>query len=211
MVKALGLTPTARDDGPRPYKAYQSSRTASQPDGEDVHSLSKSAGPLRHVAPPGEEERTKIRAADALRRIQPSEEDDRPRTKLVEARPRVRPPEADDEHPRRRSADAPRRFRAPDPADDGYPRVRAAEAQRPAHRSRPVPSRNLPSLAATEDIRAAVRLAETRRERVTVTPPYRAVGLEDRDDTPRVREVYVVRGTTSRGWEFARTLPLRTV
>ncbi|MGH1573797.1 hypothetical protein ACRAWG_28050 [Methylobacterium sp. P31] len=56
-----------------------------------------------------------------------------------------------------------------------------------------MPSRNLPSLAAADDIRAAVRRAEARRERVTVAPPYRTAGLEDRDDTPRVREVYAVR------------------
>jgi hypothetical protein len=56
-----------------------------------------------------------------------------------------------------------------------------------------VPSRNLPSLAAADDIRAAVRRAEARRERVTVAPPYRTASLEDRDDTPRVREVPVVR------------------
>ncbi|MGH1592302.1 hypothetical protein ACRBEV_32790 (plasmid) [Methylobacterium phyllosphaerae] len=94
---------------------------------------------------------------DALRRIQPSESDDDARTRLAEARPRVRLPEADEKRLRRSDAGAPRRFRVPNPADDWYPRVRAAEAQRPAYRARPVPSRNLPSLAAADDIRAAVR------------------------------------------------------
>ncbi len=192
-VQAPGLIRTSRDNGTRPYQARYSSRTASRPDGEAVPSRALSAEAPRHVAPPVEEERTKVRDVDALRRIQPSESHDHPRTKLTEARPRVRLPEADEERLRRSGAEAPRHFRAPDPADDGYPRVRAAEEQRPAHQSRPLPSRNLPSLAAADDIRAAVRRAEARRERVTVAPPYRTAGLESHDDTPSVREVYVVR------------------
>lgn len=190
---APGLPRTSRDDSVRPYQARQSSGTTSQPDEEAVHSRALSAEAPRHVAPPGEEERTKVRAADALRRIQPSEADGHPRTKLAEARPRVRLPEADEERLHQSGAEAPRRFRAPGPENDGYPRVRAAEAQRPAHQARPLPPRNLPSLAAADDIRAAVRRAEARRERVIFAPPYRTVGLKDRDDIQRVREAYVVR------------------
>ena len=150
-------------------------------------------GTRQSRSPEQSDERSRVRAADAPRRIRPSEEGDRPRTRTAEAPPRVRPPVADEERPRLRVAEAPQRLRAPDPEEDGYPRVRAADVQRPAHGSRPVPSRNLPSLAAADDIRTAVRRAESRRERVTVAPPYRTAGLEDRDYASRVREVYVVR------------------
>ena len=160
---------------------------------DDRRLLARAAEGTKQGGPPEQgDERPRVRAADVPRRIRPSEEDDRPRTRMAEASPRARAPAADEKRPRLRVAEAPRHLRAPD-TEDEYPDVRAAEAQRPAHRSRLAPSRNLPSLAAVDDIRAAVRRAESRRERVTVAPPYRTAGLEDRDYAPRIREVYVVR------------------
>ena len=163
-------------------------------DAGDKRSLVRAAEGTRQGRSPEQgDERPRVRAVDAPRLIRPSEEGDRPRTRMAEAPPRVRPLDTDQERTRLKVAEAPRRLRAPDPEDDGYPRVRAAEAQRSAHRSRPVPSRNLPSLAAADGIRAAVRRTEAHRERVTVAPPYRTASLEDRDATPRVREIYVRR------------------
>ncbi|GJE14598.1 hypothetical protein FOHLNKBM_5673 [Methylobacterium longum] len=172
MVEAARPAQASQDDGARAdTKLAQSSRLASQPGGEVGHSRAMSAETPKHVPPLVEEERTRVRAA--------------------EAPPRARP--ADAERSRLRVTEAPRRLRALDAEDDGNTRAQAAEARRPDHRSQPVPSRNLPPLAAANSIRAAVRRAEARRERVTVPPPYRTAGLEDRDYSPRVREVYVVR------------------
>ena len=150
---------------------------------------------MTRQGPPSEQgdERLRVKAADATRRTRPWEEEHLARTRTAEGPPRVRRPDADEERPRLRVAEAPRRLWAPDTEDVGYSRVLATKAQRPVHRSRPVLARNLPSLAATDDIRTAVRRAEVRRDRVTAAPPYRTASLEDRDATSRVREVYVVR------------------
>jgi hypothetical protein len=154
-------------------------------DAADRRPLARTAGEARQgLAPEQGDERLHDRAARTLRRIRPSEEEGRRRTRTAETTQRVAPPIADEERSRLSVAEGPRRLPEPEPEADGYNRVRAAEAQRPTHGSRPVPSRNLPSLAAADEIRAAVRQAEARRERVTVTPSYRTATLEDHDDEP---------------------------
>jgi hypothetical protein len=166
-----------------------------RPSDADVRRLlAKAAEGTRQGRPPEHgDERQRVRAAAAPKRVRPSEEDDSTRTGIAEALPRVHLTEADQERPGRRAAEPARRLPIHNPGDDGYPRIRAAEEQRPVQRSRPLPSRSLPSLAAADDIRAAVRRAEARRERVTVAPSYRTAGLEDREDNPSAREVPVVR------------------
>jgi hypothetical protein len=175
-------------------RVAEAPRRARASDAGGRRPVARTAEGTRMVRPSEQgNERPRVSTADASRRIRPSEEEDRPRTKTTQAPLRVRPLGPDEEHPRLRVADAPRRLRASEPEDDGYSRVRTAEAQRPAPRSRPVPSRNLPSLAAADEIRSAVRRAESRRDHGTVAPPYRTASLEGGDDTPRVREAPVVR------------------
>lgn len=210
MVEAPGPAPTSRDDGARPYQAPQSSRTASQPDGEAGHPRAMSAKTPRHVLPPVQEHtrisvaeapprarasdagdrRPLARTADVSVRVRTLQEDDRPRSRMMEAPVRARLADLGSSRPRLRVTDIPQHVRTPDP-ENGKSRLRTAEARHPIPRARPV--RNLPSLAAVDDIRDAVRRAASRRERVSVAPPYRTAGYEDRDDIPRVREVYVVR------------------
>lgn len=188
------LAPAIKRARPPEESVAEAPQRARASDVDDRRPLVRTAEGTRQGRPPEQNnERPRVRVADAPRRIRPTEEEDHSRIRMAAVPPRVRPPVADEERSRLRVAEAPRRLRAPEPEDDGYPFARAAEAQRPAHRSRPVPSRNLPSLDAADDIRVAVRRAEARRERVTVAPPYRMAGLEDRDYAPRVREVYVVR------------------
>jgi hypothetical protein len=123
-------------------------------------------------------------------RIRRLQEDGRPRSKMMEAPVHARLADLGDNRPRLRVADIPQQVRPPH-RENGEPPFPTAEGPRPVPPARAV--RNLPSLAAADDIRDVVRRAESRRERVSVALPYQRARYEDRDGIPRVREVYVVR------------------
>lgn len=203
---------SAWDKGARAdIKLAPSSRRAPAPKEEVQRPRARMAEAPRRALPPVEEDRFRswvaepsarlrlpdaadrrslARTADMSGRIRRLQEDGRPRSKMMEAPVHARLADLGDNRPRLRVADIPQQVRPPH-RENGEPPFPTAEGPRPVPPARAV--RNLPSLAAADDIRDVVRRAESRRERVSVALPYQRARYEDRDGIPRVREVYVVR------------------